>query len=249
MRRYATRAIGIALGAFFWEVLAAASADTQLIPHGSTVLRVFADLIVNHGIAVDIASTLQRTLLSFVLATGLGVPTGLLVGTSMTANALLGGWITFGRAIPAFVLLPLFLTVTRDSELSRIIMAAFGCFVIATAYTAMGASSVLRTRLEVARVYGASRLYTLRAVVLRDAAPQIVDGLRIALPLALVLTLVSEIMLGATHGLGTLVNDSLAGFNLPTMYALVLAVGLVGLALSALATAVSRWLVPYRGHR
>lgn len=154
-----------------------------------------------------------------------------------------------GRAIPAFVLLPLFLTLTRDSELSRIVMAAFGCFVIVAAYTAMGASSTLRTRLEVARVYGASRLYTLRAVVLRDAAPQIVDGVRIALPLALVLTLVSEIMLGATHGLETLVNDSLAGFDLPTMYALVLAVGLVGLALSALATAVSRWLVPYRGRR
>ena len=247
MRRYAMGAVGIVLGVLWWEILAVASADTQLVPHGSAVLSALSDLVVNQRIAADTISTLRRTLLSFALATIVGIPVGLLAGTSKTVNALLGGWITFGRAIPAFVLLPLFLTITRDSELSRIFMAAFGCFVIVAAYTEMGASSVLRTRLEVARVYGASRLYTLRAVVLRDGAPQIVDGVRIALPLALVLTLVSEIMLGATHGLGTLVNDSLAGFDLPKMYALVLAVGLVGLSLSTLATAVSRWLVPYRG--
>lgn len=72
--------------------------------------------------------------------------------------------------------------------------------------------------------------------------PSISDGARISLILCLILVTVGEIMLGATRGLGTRVNDSLSGFSLAEMYALILIIGFLGYLLIVIARiCAERW--------
>lgn len=226
----------------FWEI--AAMLSPKLVPHAWQIASSACRLLAESSFRSDVVATVARTGLSFLLAALIGWPVGLFIGAVPLANRAFIGPMDFLRSIPAFVLLPLFLVFLKSGESARIGMAAFGSGLVIIANTAFGVSHVGRLRVEVARVYGASQLHRL-GVVFMQALPQALDGGRLALSLALVLTVVGEIMLGATHGLGTRVNDSLAGFNLPQMYAIVFLIGLLGYAVNVLARVVSERLGRY----
>lgn len=223
-----------------WE-MGSYSAPT-LVPGFLHVVAAVRDLVLKNAVYYDLWATLARTLIAFSLAVVIGVPLGAGIGSSPIANSMLGWAVEFLRSIPAFVLLPLFLTFLRSGDAARIGMAAFGAAVVMTASTAFGAAHTKAERLEVARVYGASRAM-LFWIVLRGILPAVADGIRISLSLSLILVIVGEIMLGAGKGLGTRVNDSLSGFDLPRMYALSIVIGLLGYCLNmGVRKVTSRWI-------
>jgi len=232
-----------------WEIVAFATEASGLVPHFPAVWRELLGLFEGRGIEIDCAWTLRRMLLGFGLALSVGLPAGILLGAIPALNELFGGWVSFFRSIPAFVVLPILLAVMNGGEAARVGMITFGCFFVLVAYVAMGTRGASRLRIDVARTYHAPRAYVFFQVILRDALPQILDGARISLSLALILAMVSEIMLGASHGLGTRVNDSLAGFDLPKMYALILVVGLLGSMINLIGSVVCLRLVPYADSR
>jgi len=234
---------GVLIGT--WELAAAAS--PRLVPHAWEILQTLVSFCDEERFQRDILAALLRTAAAFGFAITIGAPVGLLVGAVTWLNRILIGPIDFLRSIPAFVILPLFLVFLKTGESARVAMAAFGAGLVVAANTAFGAAHVGRLRIKVARVYGAGPLYRL-GVVFMQALPQSLDGARLALSLTLVLTIVGEIMLGATHGLGTRVNDSLAGFDLARMYALIIVVGIVGWLLNRIARWVCSNVAKYGPH-
>lgn len=237
--------IGIlALGAA-WEV--AAWLSPTLVPHTWTIFEAMVAMCGQASFQRDVGATLLRTAASFGIALLVGTPVGLLVGGVPWLNRAFAGPIDFVRSIPAFVLLPAFLVIFKTGETARIGMAAFGVGVVIAANTAFAAAHVGRLRVEVARVYGAGIGYRL-GVVFMQLLPQSLDGARVGLSLALVLTVVGEIMLGATQALGTRVNDSLSGFDLPRMYGLIVVIGILGYVLNVLASTVTRRVGRYGAH-
>ena len=248
-RKTARAVLGALAVLALWEGLAFSSSESGLVPHLPSVLRAFVALFQDDGIARDSAWTLRRMLVGFGLAVSLGIPAGILLGAVPWLGGLFGGWVSFFRSIPAFVVLPIMLAVLKGGEAARTGMITFGCFFVLVAYASMGTQNVRRLRIEVAQAYRLPRTYVFFRVILLDALPQILDGVRVSLSLALILALVSEIMLGASYGLGTRVNDSLAGFDLPRMYALVLFVGCLGWVLNSVASLISTRLAPYGSQR
>jgi len=238
--------VSVILCILIWEVFAVFTPD--FVPHASVVLQSLWEQIAEPDSRKDVIATLLRTLAAFGLATVIGVPLGIFMGSRKWIHALTTGPLDFLRSIPAFVLLPLFLVFFRTGETARIAMAAFGAGLIILANTSFGTSHVKRLRLDVAKTYGASNWYLIWGIVFRETLPQILDGARIALSLSLILTIVSEIMLGARYGLGTRVNDSLAGFDLPQMYSLILMIGLLGYVLNRIAEFWTKRLGNYGKH-
>ena len=233
----ALASIGICLAA--WEMFALTS--PTLVPDFWEVAVAARDLFAHEDIHVDMWATVRRTLVAFLIAVATGVPLGLAIGAVPTVRTLLSGPLDFLRSIPAFVLLPLALAMLKSGDIARIGIAVFGAGVVMVASTAFGTAHLKTSRVEVAQVYGASPFFVL-AVIVRGLLPAIADGARISLSLSLILITVAEIMLGATHGLGTRVNDSLSGFDLPKMYALVFLIGLVGYSLNLVARkCAERW--------
>jgi ABC-type nitrate/sulfonate/bicarbonate transport system permease component len=77
---------------------------------------------------------------------------------------------------------------------------------------------------------GASRSRILWGVVVPAMAPFIFAGVRIAMPIALVVVIITE-MIGSADGLGYLVMYSLASFKTDRMLAVVIVIALIGVAL------------------
>jgi ABC-type nitrate/sulfonate/bicarbonate transport system permease component len=82
-----------------------------------------------------------------------------------------------------------------------------------------------------ARTFGYSGTTILARVVLPAASPFIMTGLRIALAIALIVVVVSE-MVGATSGIGYYILEAQRTFKVPRMYAGMLVLALLGFALN-----------------
>jgi NitT/TauT family transport system permease protein len=225
---------GIGILIILWEVMA--NSESKLIPHSWQILNEFKNLFCTKSSLLDLKATLSRTLVSFAIAVLFGLPLGLFIGSSRILEQMFHGPLHFFRSLPAFILLPLFLCIFKKGEYARISMIAFGAGLIIVTNTAFAIAHVRKLRTEVAQVYGASNIFILFNVIGREIAPQAIDGCRLALSLSLVLSIVGEIMLGATYGLGTRINDNLYGFNLPYMYALIVLVGFLGYLLNCIGT-------------
>ncbi len=98
--------------------------------------------------------------------------------------------------------------------------------------------------LRSARVLGLSPVTTFRKVVFPAALPTIFTGIRIA-GAAAILVLIAAEMIGATAGLGYLINYSQYNFLIPQMYAAIITTTALGLAVNyglvAIERRFSRW--------
>jgi ABC-type nitrate/sulfonate/bicarbonate transport system permease component len=96
--------------------------------------------------------------------------------------------------------------------------------------------------LSTARTFRLSRAGTIYRVILPAAAPQIMTGLRVSLPIMLILVVISE-MVGSTDGIGYFILDAQRRFRVAQMYAGMFALALLGYALNQLFNLLHRRLL------
>jgi len=148
------------------------------------------------------------------------------------------------RNTAALALLPVFVLVLGIGETSKIAIVLYACFFPILLNTISGVESVDKQLLRSARVLGLSSATTFRKVVFPAALPTIFTGIRIA-GAAAILVLIAAEMIGATAGLGYLINYSQYNFLIPQMYAAILTTTALGLAVNyglvALERRFSRW--------
>src|SRR5262249_34543736 len=126
----------------------------------------------------------------------------------------------------------------------RITVIAFGVVFPVLVNTAVGVAATRRERVEVARMYGVSRLAVIPRVMVPSAPPLIPAGLRIALPTGLVMMVVSD-LIGGQHGLGFYLTFAQNNFDLPAMFATVFVIGIVGNVLGALYAWIENRSLPW----
>jgi ABC-type nitrate/sulfonate/bicarbonate transport system permease component len=98
--------------------------------------------------------------------------------------------------------------------------------------TISGVSQISRVQFEVARALHLTWLDALVKIVMPATVPAFLLGLRVALPQAVIATLVTEMFTGAT-GIGGLMMDAQRNFNAPGVFGLLALIGLVGFSLTA----------------
>lgn len=98
-----------------------------------------------------------------------------------------------------------------------------------------------------AKVMGAGRLKILHDVTLRESLPQTFVGMRNGISIALVIVIVAEMFIGSTDGLGQRVMNAQMIFDMPRMYAAILAAGSLGYALNLLFLFLERRIVHWSG--
>jgi ABC-type nitrate/sulfonate/bicarbonate transport system permease component len=143
-------------------------------------------------------------------------------------NDLLDPVLQFLRAVPPPTLVPFFIVVFQIGTTMQIVTIAFGVVWPVLLNTADGVRAVDPLQLDTARVFGVSRPRRLLLIILPAAAPKIFAGLRVALSFALILMVLSEIV-GSTTGIGAELLDAQRAFELPTMWAGIVMLGVLGL--------------------
>ena len=146
-------------------------------------------------------------------------------------------------------MVPILMIVAGIGNTMKILVIVFGCVWPILLNTIEGVRGIDQVFVDTARSYRMRRFSQLRRVTVPAASPQIFAGLRQALPIGIILMVISE-MFAASNGLGFTIVRFQRSFAMPEMWSGIILLGLLGFVLSILFRAVeARALRWYEGIR
>jgi ABC-type nitrate/sulfonate/bicarbonate transport system permease component len=196
------RGAPVVLLALGWEALAASGAVTPFqLPRLSAVLvRIWSDAVAG-DLAINTVLTLYRALVGFAIAAIAGVVLGMAMSRNVAVRWLFDPIVSVGFPMPKIAFLPVVMLWLGVYDLSKIAMVVLDAIFPVVTATIAGIAGVDRHLLWSARNMGASERDVLWQIVLPAASPQIMTGLQVALPIALIVAVVAEMLMGG-YGLG-----------------------------------------------
>ena len=233
----------ITLGAA-WEI-AGRTGDSRLLPPISKVLSAWFDLLVSGQLFHALSVSLQALAIGFVVSVLFGVPLGLLMGRYRRLEAFLDIYMTALLTVPMISFIP-FLVIAFGLGLhSRVWIVFLFAFVIIAINTAAGVRNVDSTLTEMAKSFGAKESELFVKIILPAALPMIMAGIRLGMGRA-VLGMVTSEMILAVVGFGAMLMTFSASFNSAALFATILTIVLLAVALLALIQNLDRRLTPWR---
>lgn len=213
-----------------------------LIPAPFDVMLAFK----NEGASLlkEAVPTTIATVGGFALSVVIGIPLAMLIAGSKTVESYLYPLLVFSQSIPKVAIAPLFV-VWFGFGMSPKVISAFLLAVFPVVVAGVqGFKSVEGDMRDLARAMKASPLQTFAMVSLPHALPAIFAGLKVSVTLAVVGAVVGEFV-GANSGLGFVLQRSIGNFELPTMFAALILLALIGVLLFWLIDLVERFAVPW----
>jgi ABC-type nitrate/sulfonate/bicarbonate transport system permease component len=188
--------------ALAWEALAASGAVTpfQLPKLTAVLVRIWTDAVAG-DLALNTALTLYRALAGFAIAAVTGVVVGMAMSRNVAVRWLFDPIVSVGFPMPKIAFLPVMMLWLGVYDLSKIAMVVLDAIFPVVTATVAGIAAVDRHLLWSARNMGAGERELLWQVLLPAAFPQIMTGLQVALPIALIVAVVAEMLMGG-YGLG-----------------------------------------------
>ena len=191
-------------------------------------------------------ATLLEILLGFTVGSVAAVVVGYGLGRSSFLARLISPYLVAAQATPILALAPVLALWFGPGLLSKVVIAALIVFFPVAVSTMVGIRSVDAGLLELARSLRATRRQVVMTLEIPAALPSIFGGLRIGITLAVVGAIVGE-WAGAERGLGVLVNLARGSlFDIPLMFATLVTIAAIGVALYLAVVLVERRLVPAR---
>ncbi|HVA39090.1 MAG TPA: ABC transporter permease [Candidatus Binataceae bacterium] len=229
-----------------WEVAVRGGAVTfDYLPAPSAIAVALARLVLSGQMFADTVHTLSSALIGWSAACLLGIGLGLLLGISSGARTYGMATVEVLRPMPGIAFLPLAVLLFNFSLQTELVVIVYPSL-WPVAMNTMGSVMDVGARLhDVGRTLRLSRWRILAKILAPAAAPMILAGCRVSMGTALVMAVIAE-MIGNPHGLGyAIVREELA-FQPADMFAYIIVVGVLGIALNAALVALSRRAMP--GH-
>ncbi|WP_017350039.1 taurine ABC transporter permease TauC [Pantoea sp. A4] len=195
-----------------------------------------------------LSASLFRMVIALLAAALIGVPVGIAMGLSPTIRGLLDPLIELYRPVPPLAYLPLMVIWFGIGETSKILLIYLAIFAPVTLSTLAGVKNAQQVRIRAARALGASRWQVLRFVILPGALPEILTGLRIGLGVGWS-TLVAAELIGATRGLGFMVQSAGEFLATDVVLAGILVIAVIAITLELGLRALQRRLTPWNGEQ
>jgi nitrate/nitrite transport system permease protein len=198
----------------------------------------------DQGVGIQLAYSLARVLIGYLIAAAVAIPLGFLIGMSPLVYRALDPFIQILKPISPLAWMPLALYTIRDSGISAIFVIFICSLWPMLINTAFGVASVRREWLNVAATLEVSSLRKAFMVILPAAAPTIMTGMRISIGIAWLVIVAAEMLVGGT-GIGYFVWNEWNNLSIGNIITAILLIGIVGMALD-LALGRAARLVAYR---
>ncbi|MBS1862524.1 MAG: ABC transporter permease [Actinobacteria bacterium] len=176
-------------------------------------------------LASDTLASLRRAAIGFAVGSLAAIAVGCLTGRSRLARIMLEPTLRLLSPVPTIALVPLAVLWFGLGEGSKVFLVALGVFFPVWIATHNGIATTPADYLKVGRCLGAGRTATLLRVILPEALPDIVAGLRVGIAISFILIVAAE-MSGTTVGLGYRLQEA-ATFSQPDR--LIFCLGMLGL--------------------
>ena len=245
LARWMDAATPLVLLAVWWAVARAQLVDPFLLPSPVDVAARVASGLMDGSLSGAIAGTLMRATAAFGLATLICVPLGIAIARIRWMRWFFDPLISIGFPMPKVAFIPIFILWLGVFDASKITISAFSCAFTILAATTAAAAKVERFLIWSALSLGASRSALLAQVVLPAAAPRILTGLQIALPISLITMIAAEMIMGG-EGLGGFMMRAGRFADTTSVYAGIVASGALGFMFVRLLEVVRRRLLAWR---
>ena len=233
--------IPLVLALLFWQLVG--DKNSPYFPPPSEWYAETKPLVEQHVLLPALRATTTTFLVGLALATLVGAVVGSLVGSSRLADRALGPTLEFLRILPAASLVPiaaLILGYTEQMKLVVVVLPAIWPILLACRTARRSINPVL---LDVPRTLRLTRLEGLFKVTVPSMLRPVLLGVRVAAPLALIITILVEIVT-RVNGLGALLGTAQSNYASAQVYGLLLIAGVLGFLVNWVVTrldfAVSR---------
>jgi len=192
-----------------------------------------------HGLVKDAFPSLQNLFIGYFWGLAVALAAGVVIAQVWWLKTACEPILAFFLALPAVALLPIFLIVFGIGAPMHQFLIAQAVFFQVLVNTVDGMASIDAALIESADVFSIRGWRRLMLIRLPAAAPQILGGARAALSIAVLVTIVSELV-GSVHGIGVVVLNAQDNFDFPVMWAGMVFAAIVGIGLNFLFTLLER---------
>ncbi|MCX4977093.1 ABC transporter permease [Streptomyces sp. NBC_00620] len=214
-------------------IVSTAGSTSFYFPPLTEVLDVLWTELAHGGLFGDLLFSLRNIVLGLALAIVVGVGAGLVIGEIRTLRLATGPLLDFARATPTVGFVPVIILTLGIGSGPKVFLIFLGSVWPILLNTVSGVRAISPAVHETARGYRIPWRLRLRRVILPGALPQILAGIRVALSIAVVLMVVSEIY-GSPDGLGNFILQSGSSFHVAETWAGTILIGILGYGLSVL---------------
>lgn len=182
------------------------------------------------GIGIQLAYSLARVGLGFLLAMIVAIPFGFLIGMSPVAYNAFNPFIQILKPISPLAWMPIALYTIKDSSISGIFVIFICSIWPMLLNTAFGVANVRKELLNVTKTLEVSPLRKAFLVILPAAAPTILTGMRISMGIAWLVIVAAEMLVGGT-GIGYFLWNEWNNLSLSSVIFAITLIGFVGMLL------------------
>lgn len=218
--------------------------NPALVPAPHAVFARFLSLMQGR-LPVDMLMSTQRVLLGVFLGVLAAVPVGFCLGWYRVLRSFADPVINFFRALPPIALIPLVIVYFGIGEAAKTVILFYASFFAGVIVMFEGIAQVNPIYIKVSRTLGATDMEIFRKVIVPLTVPHILTAVRVALGVAWA-TLVAAELIAAQQGLGSMIQDASAFFQLDIIYVGIICIGFIALLMDTLLRVATSRLVSWQ---
>ncbi|NUN49138.1 MAG: ABC transporter permease subunit [Candidatus Brocadiae bacterium] len=224
----------------------------SLLPQPEEVLQEAISLLgkqdATRNVYRAVLMSLQRVALGFLVAAGVCLPLGVLMGAFTRIGAVFRPLSIFGGYLPVAALVPLTLLWFGTDEKQKVMFLAIAAICYLLPLVVKAVEQVDEVYLQTAWTLGARKHQIVTKVLVPIAAAEIFEGMRLAFGVGWTYIMLAE-LIDAKEGVGSMILIAQRRSHPETVYFLVLLIVIVGFLLDKAFGILGRQLFPHRNAR
>ena len=225
------RALPLSALLLAWELVARTGlVNAYVFPPISAIVMRWISLFADGSVYAPLGATLWRALAGLGAAVAVGAPLGLLMGRTRWAQWFFEPLFSFFFPLPKIALIPLYVHLFGLFSFSKVMLIFTDCLFPIAVFTYHGARGVSPIYLWSAQARGTGRVRMFWRVVLPLSLASLYDGIQVAVVVAVLVAVVSEMVAGG-GGLGHAMMLSFRYGDVRTAFAFLVTISLVGFVL------------------
>ena len=228
-----------------WQGVSGRLIDNFFISNPVDVETRLVGWVADGSLFLHIWATVYATVMGFVVGSIGGVVLGIWLGVSPFTSRLLNPYLNALNALPKVALAPLFVLWFGLGIESKIALAAVLVLFLVFLNTYAGVREVDQDLIDGARLMKATRAQVITKVIIPSTMSWVFAGLKISVPYALIGAVLGE-MIASNRGLGYLVQFSGSQFDSAGVFAVLIVIALLAVALNFLVEIVQHRMEQWR---
>jgi ABC-type nitrate/sulfonate/bicarbonate transport system permease component len=216
-----------------WEALARSGLLFEgVVPRLAVIARGLGNLVTAPAFLANLQTTAGEVGMALAIGGATGLVAGLVLGTNRFLGRAFEPYLYYLGPTPKIIFFPIMIMWFGTGPGSKVAMGAVSCFFPVALGVAAGIRQVDQVLVRVGRSFRAGALQMALKIYLPAVREPVVTSFRLGLGVAVIGVLLAETKL-SNRGLGFMVIDAYARFDMPAMYGLIIVIFVIAVALNA----------------